>query len=472
MDFTTFTNFVNGKPRGSNKSYHGVNPSTEEALWDVPLASEEDLNDAVNAARGAFPAWSATPFETRCRLIKEYSDALRAHEEEFTNLIMKETGKPRDMASRELLSSCESITGTTTFTLPEDKIEDETKTAITRHVPLGVAAAICPWNFPLVLLASKIAPALVAGCCMIVKPSPFTPYSSLKFVEAGQKIFPPGVLQILGGDDKLGPSMVSHPGIQKISFTGSVNTGKRVLAAATQTMKRVTLELGGNDAAIVCPDVDIAKVAPVVCLSAFKNTGQICVASKRIYVHEDIYQPFLKAMADFTKKLKVGNPFDEGTDLGPIQNGMQFDRVQEFFDDCEANGYEFVAGGRDCTPHIGKGYFIQPTIVANPPTSSKIMGEEPFGPIVPVQPWKEETDVVRRANDTKVGLGATVWGKDIERAERIARQLEVGSVFINSVVRPDWRVFFSGHKESGVGGEKGLQGILQYCNTQAVHTYK
>ena len=472
MDFTIFTNFVDGKPRSSSKSYHGINPSTEEDLWDVPLASEQDLDDAVDAARKAFLGWSKTSFEERSRLLKEYAEALRSHEKDLTNLVMKETGKPRDIAVRETLSSCETMIGTATFSLPEEKIEDDTKTAVTRWVPVGIVAAICPWNFPLVLLATKIAPAMVAGCCIIVKPSPYTPYSALKFIEVGQKIVPPGVLQILGGDDKLGPMMVSHAGIQKTSFTGSIPTGKKIMETAAKNLKRITLELGGNDAAIVCPDVDIAKIAPVICLSAFKNSGQICVASKRIYVHADIYQPFLKAMAEFAKKLKIGDPFEAGTDLGPIQNGMQFDKVQEFFGDCEANGYEFVAGGRECTPHIGKGYFISPTIIANPPNHSRIIGEEPFGPIIPVQPWKDEDDVVRRANDTKTGLGATVWGKDIERAERIARQLEVGSIFINSVLRPDWRVYFSGHKESGIGGERGLQGVLAYCNAQAVHIYK
>lgn len=472
MDFSTFKNFVDGKPRGSEGSYRGINPSTEEELWDAPVASQQDLNDAVNAAHAAFPSWSKTPFEDRCNFLRNFADGIRKYEEEFVNLVKKETGKPHDMAVREVLSTCENLTGPTSFALPEEKIEDDTKTAVTRWVPVGVAAAICPWNFPLVLVASKLAPAMLAGCCMIIKPSPYTPYTALKFVEVGQKIFPPGVLQVLGGSDKLGPWIVSHPGIQKISFTGSIPTGKKVMEAAAKTLKRVTLELGGNDAAIVCPDVDIAKVAPTVCLSAFKNSGQICVASKRIYVHEDIYQPFLKAMADFAKKLKVGDPFEPDTDLGPIQNGMQFDKVQEFFSDCEANGYEFAAGGRECTPHIGKGYFVSPTIVASPPNNSKIMSEEPFGPIIPVQPWKDEVDVVRRANDTKTGLGATIWGKDIERAERIARQLEVGSIFINSVVRPDWRIYFSGHKESGIGGERGLQGILAYCNAQAVHIYK
>lgn len=170
--------------------------------------------------------------------------------------------------------------------------------------------------------------------------------------------------------------------------------------------------------------------------------------------------------------MKVGNPFDGPIDLGPVQNSMQFDKVQEYFTDCEEKGYEFVTGGKESRPAKGKGFFIQPTIIANPPNNSRVMAEEPFGPIVPVQPWSEEADVIERTNDTKTGLGAGVWSKDVERAERIARQLDVGTIFINSPSRPDWRVYFSGHKESGIGGERGLQGLLAYCNAQAVHTYK
>ena len=472
MDFTKFTNFVNGKPRDGIETNRGINPATEEELWGVPQATQGDLDDAVSSAERAFPSWSKTPFDQRCQLIKQYAEKFISYEKHFTELLMTETGKPWDVANREIHSSHECLMGTTTFTLPEERIDDEQKTATTRYVPIGIAGAICPWNYPVLLAITKIAPALVAGCCIIVKPSPFTPYTTLKAVEVGQAIFPPGVLQILGGNDDLGPQMVAHDGIQKISFTGSIATGKKIMAVAAKTLKRVTLELGGNDAAIVCPDADIEKTAPAVALAAFKNSGQICVASKRIFVHEDIYKPFLKAMADFTKGLKVGDPFDTDIDLGPIQNGMQFDKVQEYFTDCEEKGYDFVAGGREYTPHVGKGFFVPPTIIANPPNDSKIVAEEPFGPIIPVQPWRDEGEVVRRTNDTKTGLGACIWGKDIKRAERIARQLEVGSIYINSPLRPNWRVHFSGHKESGIGGEMGLQGLLAYCNFQAVHVYK
>lgn len=471
MDFASFSNIVDGKPRGAKALYHGINPATEEKLFDVPVATEADLNDAVNSARKVFPSWSQTPFEQRCELVKNYAEAYIAQEKEFRELLMKENGKPRTDANREIHSSYEGILEAAKLTLPVETVEDKIKTATVRYVPFGIVGAICPWNFPLVLSFTKIAPALVAGNCVIVKPSPYTPYTTLKAVEVGHSFFPPGVLQVLGGDEKLGPWIVSHPDIQKISFTGSIPTGKKIMAECAKTLKRVTLELGGNDASIICPDVDIEKTAPAVTMAAFKNCGQICVASKRIYVHESIYKSFLKAMVAFAESLKVGNPFDEDVKLGPIQNAMQYEKVQTFVADCKEQGYNFATDDSKMKAP-SKGYFIQPTVIENPPNDSKIVTEETFGPIIPVQSWSDEADVIRRTNDTKTGLGACIWSKDTKRAERIARQLEVGSIYINSPLRPDWRVYFSGHKESGIGGERGLMGLLAYCNAQAVHVYK
>jgi acyl-CoA reductase-like NAD-dependent aldehyde dehydrogenase len=236
--------------------------------------------------------------------------------------------------------------------------------------------AICPWNFPLILSMQKIVPGLLTGNTVIVKPSPFTPYSALKFVEMAQKYLPPGVLQALNGDDRLGPMMTEHPGIEKISFTGSIATGKRVMMSAAKTLKRVTLELGGNSACIVCPDVDVNKVAPLVALGAFFNSGQLCVASKRLYVHTDIYKEFQEAILNVVKSWKVGPAGEPGMMLGPVQNEMQYNIVKGFFEDCAVNGYQFVLGG-----DVGDagGFSVQPAIIDNPPHSSRIVAEEPFG---------------------------------------------------------------------------------------------
>jgi len=356
-----------------------------------------------------------------------------------------------------------------TLSLPEEKFEDDEKIVTTRYTPLGVVGAICPWNFPIVLSVGKFAPGLLTGNTVIIKPSPFTPYTALKIVELAQEVFPPGVLQVVGGNNELGAMLTTHPDIAKISFTGSIATGKKVMEASAKTLKRVTLELGGNDASIILPDVDVAKVAPEVVMGAFQNSGQVCVATKRIYIHESIYKEFLNAMVEFTKTIKTGGP-EEGAMLGPIQNQMQYEKVKSFFADSKAKGYKFAAG----TPEVSgdKGFFIQPTIIDNPPNDSRIISEEPFGPIVPTQPWSDLEEVIARANDTNTGLGACVWGKDVAAAEKVALRLQAGSVFVNSYEKPTPQATFGGHKESGVGGEWGATGLLGFCNAHVVHVYK
>jgi acyl-CoA reductase-like NAD-dependent aldehyde dehydrogenase len=264
------------------------------------------------------------------------------------------------------------------------------------------------------------------------------------------------VVQVVGGDDRLGPLLTAHPGIAKISFTGSVATGKKIMEACSKTLKRVTLELGGNDPCIVLPDVDLAKAVPEVTLGCFFNSGQVCVATKRVYIHESIYKEFVAGMVAFTKNLKVGSSDEPGVLLGPIQNQMQYEKVKTFFEDSKKNGYKFAVGESEVAP--GKGFFINPTIIDNPPNDSLIIQEEPFGPIVPTQPWSDEEEVIERANSMNVGLGASVFGKDIEHATKIAKRIESGNVFINSFTKPIPQAYFSGHKESGIGGEWGNQG--------------
>ena len=289
-------------------------------------------------------------------------------------------------------------------------------------------------------------------------------------VEMAQQIFPPGLIQVLGGDDKLGPALVDHPDIQKISFTGSIATGKKIMQSAAKTLKRVTLELGGNDPAIVLPDAKIEEVAPKVAMGAFFNTGQVCIATKRIYVHESIYEPFVQALIGVSKSLKVGNPNEEGVMLGPIQNEMQYEKVKGFFKDTKDKGYKFALGGGDV--ETNKGFFVQPTIIDNPPDNAMIVTEEPFGPIVPVQSYSSIEEVVARANGTKTGLGACVFGTDLAKATEVADQIESGSVWINNFPQPDPRGQFSGFKESGIGTEFGKLGILAYANVKSTHTFK
>ncbi|USW53787.1 Putative aldehyde dehydrogenase domain, aldehyde/histidinol dehydrogenase [Septoria linicola] len=470
VKFDEFYNIINGQQRGGKDQHYGIDPSTGDKLWPVPIGSQKDVDEAVAAAKTAFESYRETSIEQRKELLTKFKDALLAHSDEMTELLCAETGKPKQIAEMETKGGVEGWFGHhCTLDIPEESMEDDEKVITTRYTPLGVVGAICPWNFPIILSLGKIIPALLTGNTIIVKPSPFTPYTTLKVVEIAQEIYPPGVISAIGGDDYLGPMLTANPDIAKISFTGSIATGKKIMAACAQTLKRVTLELGGNDASIVLPDVDVKKIAPELVMGAFQNSGQVCVATKRIYIHKDIYDEMLTEMVNFTKTLTVGPP-SEGAFLGPIQNSMQYEKVKSYFSDTKKQGYKFAVGPEEVA--AGKGFFIQPTIIDNPPNDSKIIQEEPFGPIVPTQPWEDEEEVIKRANASNAGLGACVWGKDVKRAEAIGKRLEAGSVFVNSWEKPTPQAFFGGHKESGIGGEWGREGLKAYCNAHVMHSYK
>ncbi|KAK0102704.1 hypothetical protein ONS95_006306 [Cadophora gregata] len=466
LDFTTFKHCINGSLLSTKTQHHGINPSNLTSLPDVPVATPEDLDKAVAAARTAFKSWSRVPWEERKRAVLAFVDRLEEEKDEFVRLLVTEQGKPTFQAVQELAASVAWSRVFANLTLSEEVIEDnEERKIVNRFTPLGVVAGIVPWNFPNLLAMMKIAPSVLAGNVIIVKPSPFTPYSGLKLVEMAQQFFPPGVVQSLSGDDNLGPWITSHPGIDKISFTGSSRTGKLVAASAAKTLKRVTLELGGNDAAIIMPDVDIEKVAPQIATFAFLNSGQICLCIKRIFIHKSIYRPFVDAMARHAKTLQVGDGFAAGTFCGPIQNSMQYERVKGFFSEIEKEKWNVACGGKvDKT----NGYFITPTIIDNPADNARIVTEEPFGPIVPTLSWETEEEVIERANATNMGLGASVWSKDTAKADQIARQLEAGTVWVNNHFDLSPMAPFGGFKESGLGVEMGTGGLKALCNSQTL----
>ncbi|EXJ90736.1 hypothetical protein A1O1_03840 [Capronia coronata CBS 617.96] len=471
ISFTTFSNIIDGQPRTSKTKYHGIDPTTKQPNWDVPVASPDDVEAAVAAANKAFADWKTTSWAYRTERIGRFKEALEAYEDEMIELLLKETGKPRQFGAQEVKSCAHFLDWHLGMKEPQGESYDfPDKSIVNKFVPLGVAAAICPWNFPLLLSLGKVLPAVQMGNAIIVKPSPFTPYTALKMVEIANTVFPPGLVQALGGDDKLGPALVDHPEIHKISFTGSIATGKRVMAAAAKTVKRVTLEMGGNDPAIVLPDADIAKAAPMVAMGAFFNTSQVCIASKRIYVHSSQYDAFLEALTNVAKSLKVGTPNEDGVMLGPIQNSMQYEKVKSFFRDAKSQGYKFALGSSDVPE--SQGFFINPTIIDNPPDDSMVVTEEPFGPIVPVQKYEDVEEVIRRANNSKAGLGATVFGKDPKMLQYVADRLEAGSVWVNSYPAAGPQAQFGGVKESGIGTEFGTMGVLAYANVKAITTFK
>ncbi|WP_280248165.1 aldehyde dehydrogenase family protein [Nocardia abscessus] len=466
---TTFeyVNTINGERRGSANTVPVYNPATGQAFAEVPVASREDLDEAVATAGAAFVKWSATPLAERQAIVSAIGDRLEERAQEFLSLLTAEQGKPRAMAEWEVYGSIAWFREVAKQELPEQVLEDTPeRKVISRHTPLGVVGAIVPWNFPILLAVWKIAPALVAGNTMIVKPSPFTPLCDLKLVELVQDLVPAGVLSAMSGDDDLGKWMTAHPGIAKIAFTGSTETGRHVMASAAGTIKRVTLELGGNDPAIVLPDVDPKKLAPPIFWAAFQNNAQFCNAAKRLYIHEDVYDAVRDELVAFAKTVVVGDGSLPETQLGPIQNKPQLEKVAEYFDDCVANGYTFALGGTIDTE--SEGWLVPVTLVDNPPEDSRLVTEEPFGPILPLLKWSDEADVIARANNTIWGLGATVWGNDLAAVERIGRQLEAGTVWLNEVHQYSPHQVFGGHKQSGLGAENSLHGLAEYTNHQTV----
>ncbi|RYO75618.1 hypothetical protein DL766_005570 [Monosporascus sp. MC13-8B] len=446
LDFTRFCNVIDGNLVGSSKSRCSVNPSTLEENPQVPVSTNDDVNKAVDAAKRAAEKWGEVPWSERQQAIERFADALEAVSESFARMLIKENGKPFGLAQYEISYAVKSLRGPCELSLEETVI----KATEERRAIVSTAVA-------------KFGPALLTGNAFILKPSPFTPYCGLKLAELGQQFFPPGVLQALSGDDDLGPWLTEHPGVDKVSFTGSTATGKRVLQSCSKTVKRVTLELGGNDPAIVCDDVDPQVVAPKIAMAALLNSGQGCIAIKRVFIHEAIYGRLLTAMAEFVKTLKVGDGFEEDTMIGPITNSAQFDRVRGLLADISDNQLKLAYDSTESSPG-GKGFFVSPTIVDNPPDESRIVVEEPFGLVFPLVKWSEEDEVIKRANDTEYGLGASVWTNDPAQAQRFLKKLKAGTIWVNSHAELHPRVAFAGHKQSGLGTEQGIEGLKAYCN--------
>ena len=463
---TNYVMTINGEAVVTKNTQPVYNPATRAVFAEVPDASKELLDDTVRAARQALEPWRNTPVSQRQSAMEGFADLLEAHSEELMTLLTREQGKPRAGAEFEVLGSVAWIRAIATQSLPDELVEEtDERPVITRFTPVGVVGAIVPWNFPILLSIWKIAPALMAGCTLVLKPSPYTPLCDLKMVELAQQAFPPGVLSAVSGGDNLGKWITSHPGINKVAFTGSTETGRHVMRSAADTIKRVTLELGGNDPAIVLPDVDAKAIAPELFWAAFQNNAQFCNVSKRLYIHEDIYDEVRDALVEFIEaNIKVGDGTLEATDHGPIQNSMQYGKVKDYFADCHANGYKFALGGK--IDENAKGWFVPVSLVDNPPENSRIVQEEPFGPILPLLKWSDEDDVIARANDTIYGLGATVWGKDLNAVERIGSQLEAGTVWLNEVHQYSPFQAFGGHKQSGLGCENSLHGLMEYTNWQ------
>jgi aldehyde dehydrogenase (NAD+) len=466
MTNTTYTMTIDGRAVAGGATIDVLNPATEELIAQAPAGSRDEVDQAVQSARAAFGSWAATPIETRRRLVRELGQTVLDNLEPLAQLLTSEQGKPLFEARIEVGSLGQLLKAQSTIDIPVEVAEDGPERIVeTHYVPIGVVAAIVPWNFPMLLSGFKIGPALLAGNTMVLKPSPFTPLTALKLGELTRDLLPPGVLNVVSGADEVGPWLTAHPGVDKISFTGSTAIGKKVMENAASSLKRVTLELGGNDAAIVLPDVDVDTVAEKLFWSAFGNNGQICIATKRLYIHTDVYEPIRDAMADYARRMTVGNGAVKGTRLGPINNRPQYERVKSIIADARERGLTFIVGGEDIE---GPGYFVPITLIDNPPENARVVAEEQFGPVLPLLRYDSIDEVIARANDCEYGLAGSVWSSDEDTAIAVARRLNTGTVFINHDQYLSPFAPFGGQKSSGIGVEGGVAGVLEYTYPQTL----
>jgi len=464
-----FTMTIDGQAAPTATTFDVLNPATNEVYAQAPECSKEQLDAAMESAAKAYRDWKADEGARR-EALRAAAGVIMNASQELAPVLTSEQGKPIPEATIEMFAAGMWLQYYADLEMPREVIQDDDAAFVeVVRKPLGVVAAITPWNFPIVLASWKIAPALVAGNTMVLKPSTFTPLSTLKVAELLRDVLPPVVFNVVTGGDELGSWMTSHPIPRKISFTGSVATGKKVAAAAAPDLKRVTLELGGNDPAILLDDIDPADVADRVYRQAFANNGQVCSAIKRVYVPEDKYDDVVEALASHAKAAKVGNGMDPDTQLGPINNRPQFDRVSELVADAIKGGARAVTGGKAMD---SPGNFFEPTILADITDGTRIVDEEQFGPALPVTPYRDIDDAVARANATHFGLSGSVWSADPERAAQVAERLECGTAWVNTHLALAPHQPFGGAKWSGIGVENGPWGLYGFTELQVLHRAK
>jgi acyl-CoA reductase-like NAD-dependent aldehyde dehydrogenase len=449
-------------------SFPVINPATGAVFAHSPAASAAQLDDAVAAARRAGAAWAASE-ETRRHALGRCAELLGQQAEALGQLLVMEQGKPLKQAIGEVRGAAAWLRATAQLRLSHQIIQEQPVRIEAHHVPLGVVGAITPWNFPVILAVWKIAPALLAGNTIVVKPSPFTPLSTLRIGELLRDVLPPGVLNMLAGGDQLGAAMTAHPGIRKISFTGSVATGKRIAAAAAPDLKRITLELGGNDPAIVLPDVDPQRVAEPLFWAAFANSGQVCVAIKRLYVHRSVYQAVLDGLRALARTVVVGDGMRPETQLGPVNNAPQLERVRRLLADARERGAEVIGGEPLRGQDQRGGYFLRPALVTGLGEDAPLVAEEQFGPALPVLPFDDVDDAIERANRSHFGLGGSVWSADPARGRDLVSRLECGTGWVNQHGAFHPMAPFGGARWSGLGYENGQRGLEEFTRLQVVH---
>jgi len=463
-----FTQTIAGKGEKSERTFGVINPATDAVFAQSPDASRQQLDKAVAAARRAFRDWSRLSFTERHDYLVRFGKKILERSDEIAALITREQGKPLAASKHEVAMTAHSLDEMSKIEVKDEVLRDDGKNRISLHFrPMGVVGGITPWNVPLGLASHKIAQALYTGNTLVLKPSPFTPLATLLVGEISRDVLPAGVFNVVAGGNELGQWITEHPDIDKITFTGSVATGKRIMASAAGTLKRVTLELGGNDPAIILDDADLAATNPKIFAGAFILGGQVCMAIKRLYVPEKMYEQVCGSLAEMARNHRVGDGFEPDVQMGPLQNKMQYEKVLDIIEDTKRQpGVRILAGGnKENRP----GYFIAPTIVADIGDDTRLVQEEQFGPVLPVLRYKTVDEAIERANDTRMGLCASVWTSDKKRGEEVASRIEAGTVWINHHVGSHPDIPFGGFKESGVGREHGLMGLQAYMEPQVIN---
>ena len=463
-----FGMMIGGRKTPALETFAVFNPATGALVGEAPNASLADLDDAVTAAQQAFPAWSRMPDADRQAACAALAGELGEHAEDIARLLTLEQGKPMGaLGSRWELGGAQAWAGfTASLSMPVKVLQDDNTGRVELHrKPIGVVGSITPWNFPVMIAIWHILPALRAGNTVVIKPSPYTPLSTLRTVELLNQILPQGVLNVVTSDDKLanvGAAMAAHEGIRKIVFTGSCATGEKVMQTAARTMKRLTLEMGGNDAGIVLPDADPAAIAEGLFWGAFINNGQTCAAMKRLYVPDTLHEAICDALVAYARNVPMGNGMEDGIALGPVNNKMQHDKVSRLVAAAARDGLILLGGAPD------EGLFFPVTLATDLPDDAPLIVEEQFGPALPIIRYTDVDEAIAAANASDNGLGGSVWSKNIARAKEIALRLECGSVWINKhgAIQPN--APFGGVKKSGLGVEFGEEGLFENTDIQTI----